>query len=191
MTCYNKDEDGKCLAFSGVECSKQCSGRITRIEDKISMVKAMLEKADSRKLRRKLQVELNMAIQLSIALKEKKFASWMSIYLEDKHRGSGGGQSEGDSNRKTGMKQLMKDNRPVGVKPTRAQLEEYKEALAEWEQAHGKLEKLGRGQLSTSHMDSYTGLPICLEDLEEEQCHGEKTAGGKLRAICKECPWRV
>lgn len=191
MTCYNRDERGRCLAFSGVKCSEDCSARITDPLVKVRMLQCLLEKANAKKLRRNLQVELNMAIQTMIAIREKRFASWMAVYVEDLHRGSGGGQSESDSNRKTGLKQLMKDNRPVGVKPTKAQLEEYKEALADWEEAHGRLERLGRGQLSGDRIDSYIGLPVCIEDKEEETCSGETTSSGRLRAVCQECPWRV
>lgn len=189
MLCYNRDEDGKCLAYSGVKCSESCLARITDIDQKIRMVHELLSKANAKKLKRELQRELQAAIWIKEAIRARKFQGWMGIYFEDLHRGSGGGQSESDSNRKTGMKQLMKDNRPVGVKPTKAQQEEYKAALSEWEEGHERLERLGRSQLSSSKMDSYVGLPICLSDPDNETCCGEKTAKGELRAMCKTCPW--
>lgn len=192
MICYNRDEHGKCEAFSGVECSAECSARITDINVKIQMLEGMLKKAKAKKLTRELKAELQMALMTRHMLREKKFTGWMACYVEDLHRGSGGGQSEGDSNRRTGLKQLMKDNRPVGVKPTKAQLDEYKEALEEFEEAVGeKMEKLGRSQLSSSLMDSYLGTPICLEDVGGEKCLGQKTQKGELKALCKECPWLI
>lgn len=190
MICYNRDDHGKCLAFNGVECSEECSGRITDIDVKIRMIESMLEKAGAKKLTRELKTELQMALWTKKLLREKKFIGWMACYVEDLHRGSGGGQSESDSNRKTGLKQLMKDNRPVGIKPTQAQLEEYKEALAEFEEAVGeKMEKLGRSQLSHSRIDSYLGTPICLEDDGYGRCLGQTTQKGEIRAFCKGCPW--
>lgn len=190
MICYNRDDHGRCLAFNGVECSEDCSARITNIDVKIKMIEGMLEKAGAKKLTRELKTELQMALWTKKLLREKKFIGWMACYVEDLHRGSGGGQSESDSNRKTGLKQLMKDNRPVGIKPTQAQLEEYKEALSEFEEAVGeKMEKLGRSQLSHSRIDSYLGTPICLEDDGYGRCPGQKTQKGAIRAFCKECPW--
>ena len=113
----------------------------------------------------------------------------MSCYLEDLHRGEKGGASESDSNRKTGLKQLMKDNRPVGVKPTKAQQEEYKAALHEFEEQVGeKMEKLGRTSLSHSKINSYTGEPICFVDAGG-YCRGQLTGAGKLAKDCKTCPY--
>lgn len=189
IKCFNRDEKGRCLAYTEAECCKECPARITNIDKKIDMLREMLEKAKAKKLTRELQLELQMALLVRRGIREQKLSGWMSVYFEDLHRGSGGGQSESDSNRKTGLKQLMKDNRPVGVKPTKAQLEEYKEALAEWEDEHGKLEKLSKAQLSSSRMDSYLGLPICITDKESATCQGELTDKGELRALCKECPW--
>lgn len=192
MICYNRDGHGRCLAFNGVECSEGCSGRITNLDVKIQIVKDMLEKATSKKLVRELRTELQMAQDTKRLLHEKKFVGWMACYVEDLHRGSGGGQSEGDSNRKTGLKQLMKDNRPVGIKPSKAQLEEYKGALGEFEAAVGeKLEKLGRSQLSHSRIDSYLGTPICLEDDGSGRCPGRRTQKEELKASCRDCPWLI
>lgn len=189
--CYNRNEKGQCAAFTGVECKEDCPARITDINQKITMLKSMIEKANAKKLTRSLRLELHMALLTRQAIIDGAVKDWMKVYVEDLHRGSGGGSSESDSNRKTGLKQLMKDNRPVDVKPSRSQLEEYQEALAAFEEEHGKLQKLSRGQLSGSRIDSYTGLPVCIEDREGETCPGQKTSSGKLRALCKECPWRI
>ena len=134
--------------------------------------------------------ELEDAYQVKRAIQEGKMEGWMSCYLEDLHRGSGGGQSESDSNRKTGLKQLMKDNRSVGVKPTKAQQEEYKEALHQFEEEVGeKMEKLGRTSMSHSKVNSYTGLPICFVDDGVGTCRGQRSKHGTLAKDCKACTY--
>ena len=100
-------------------------------------------------------MELAEAGEFKLAQNRGKFEDWMSCYLDDKHRGSGGGASESDSNKKAGMKQLMKDNRAIETKLSKTQQEEYKDALQKFEEEHGKLEKLGRSSLSRSTVDSY------------------------------------
>lgn len=191
ITCFNRDKQGICLAFNKGECSEDCSARIADVDSKIDLLRCLLSKAQAKKDRRKLEEELEAAQLVKEAIKAKKLEGWMSCYLEDLHRGEKGGASESDSNRKTSMKQLMKDNRPVGVKPTRAQQEEYKEALHEFEEQVGeKMEKLGRTSLSHSKVNSYTGEPICYTDPGEgDRCMGQRTAAGKLARDCKDCPW--
>lgn len=165
ITCFNRDQRGLCLAYNKGECSEDCPARIANVDSKIELLRCLLARAQSKKDKRKLEEELEAAQLVKEAIKARKLKGWMSCYLEDLHRGEKGGASESDSNRKTSMKQLMKDNRPVGVKPTQAQLTEYKEALHEFEEQVGeKMEKLGRTGLSHSKINSYTGEPICFID---------------------------
>lgn len=189
ITCFNRDQRGLCLAYNKGECSENCPARIANVDSKIDLLRCLLAKAQSKKDRRKLEEELEAAQLVKEALKAKKLKGWMSCYLEDLHRGEKGGASESDSNRKTGLKQLMKDNRPVGVKPTQAQQEEYKAALHEFEEQVGeKMEKLGRTSLSHSKINSYTGEPICFVDAGG-YCRGQLTGAGKLAKDCKTCPY--
>lgn len=177
------------MAYTKPECSKNCQARIVRLEDKAKLLRCLLSQTQSKKDRRKLENELQETIRASQLLLEGKFEGWMGCYIQDLHRGEKGGASESDSNRKTGMKQLMKDNRPVGIKPTKSQLEEYKKALLEFEEEVGeKMEKLGRTGLSHSRMDSYTGEPICFMDAGG-YCRGQLTGAGKLAKDCKTCPY--
>lgn len=189
ITCFNRDQRGLCLAFNKGECSEDCPARIADVDSKIDLLRCLLSKAQSKKDRRKLEEELKAAQLVKEAIKAKKLEGWMSCYLEDLHRGEKGGASESDSNRKTGLKQLMRDNRPVGVKPTKAQQEEYKAALHEFEEQVGeKMEKLGRTSLSHSKINSYTGEPICFVDAGG-YCRGQLTGAGKLAKDCKTCPY--
>lgn len=189
VTCFNRDQRGLCLAFNKGECSEDCPARIADVDSKIDLLRCLLAKAQSKKDRRKLEEELEAAQLVKEAIKAKKLEGWMSCYLEDLHRGEKGGASESDSNRKTGLKQLMKDNRPVGVKPTKAQQEEYKAALHEFEEQVGeKMEKLGRTSLSHSKINFYTGEPICFVDAGG-YCRGQLTGAGKLAKDCKTCPY--
>lgn len=187
--CYNRDRAGQCMAYTKPECSTRCPARINNIDQKINLLQCLLARTQSKKDRRRLTEELKDAKKVKTAVMEGKMADWMSCYMEDKHRGSGGGSSEGDSsNRAKGMKQLMKDNRPVGVKPTRAQQEEYKEALQEFEESVGeKMPKLPRSSMTHSREDSYTGSLICFVDAGGGYCKGQYTAAGNLSKACREC----
>lgn len=189
MVCYNQDVEGHCLAYSGVECSENCSARIKTIEEKISLLNCLLKGAASKKEIRKLKQELMTARMVKYNLDEGKYSGWMSCYIADQHRGTGGGQSESDANAKTSMKQKMKDNRPVGIKPTRAQLQEYKEELQKWEAEHEKLERLSRTSMSHRKEDSYTGVPICFVDHGLGHCNGQRSSRGTLAKDCKECDY--
>lgn len=190
ITCFNRDKNGECLAYKVAECCPECSARIKTVDEKINLLTCLLIKAQAKKDKRRLEEELEAAREVKKAQEAGKLKDWMSCYLEDLHRGEKGGASESDSNRKTGLKQLMKDNRPVDVKPNKAQQEEYKEALAEFEEEHGKLEKLGRTSMSHSRINSYTGVPICFADHGLGKCNGQRSAGGKLHKDCKECSYR-
>lgn len=81
-------------------------------------------------------------------------------YLEDKHRGSGGGGSKNEGGRE--VKSLMKDNSAREVKERmKYEREYYKDALNEFEEQHGKLDKLKPDDgVVRSKIDSYTGDEI-------------------------------
>lgn len=190
ITCFNRDIDGKCLAYNGVECSKNCKARIVRIEDKIALLECLLRMSQANKDRRRLTKELKAAEAVREAQRQKRYEDWMKCYMDDIHRGEKGGASESDSNRKTGMKQLMKDNRPVGIKPTKSQQEEYRKALKDFEEQVGeKMEKLSRTGISRSKIDSYTGIPICFIDSGMGHCRGQQSAGGRIGKECRECSY--
>ena len=190
ITCFNRDKEGVCLAFNEAECCPECSARIKTVDEKINLLICLLVRAQAKKDKRKLEEELDAAREVKRAQEAGKLKDWMGCYLEDLHRGSGGGQSESDSNRKTGLKQLMKDNRSVGVKPTKAQQEEYKEALHQFEEEVGeKMEKLGRTSMSHSKVNSYTGLPICFVDDGVGTCRGQRSKHGTLAKDCKACTY--
>ena len=190
ITCFNRDKEGVCLAFNEAECCPECSARIKTVDEKINLLICLLVRAQAKKDKRKLEEELETAREVKRAQEAGKLKDWMGCYLEDLHRGSGGGQSESDSNRKTSLKQLMKDNRPVDVKPNKAQQQEYKQALAEFEEQVGeKMEKLGRTSISHAKRDSYTGVPICFSDHGIGMCNGQRSAKGTLSKDCRECPY--
>lgn len=189
MICYNQDVEGHCLAYNGVKCSENCSARIKTIEEKIALLNCLLKGAVSKKGTHKLEQELMTARMVKYNLDRGKYSGWMSCYIADQHRGTGGGQSESDANAKTSMKQKMKDNRPVGVKPTKAQLQEYREELQKWEEEHEKLERLSRTSMSHRKEDSYTGVPICFVDHGLGHCKGQRTSRGILVKDCRECEY--
>lgn len=189
VTCFNRDKDGRCMAYKKGRCHNHCKARIPTVEGKIALLTSLLSMAQSKKDKRELEKELEEATKAKATLDAGRFDQWMSCYMQDMHRGEGGGASEGDSsNRAKGMKQLMKDNRPVGVKPTKAQQEEYKAALKEFEDQVGeKMEKLGRTSMTHSRVDSYTGIPICFCDSGMGHCRGQRSAAGKLAKECRTC----
>lgn len=187
ITCFNRDENGKCLAYTMGRCHSHCKARITDIGKKVELLRCLLTNSQSRKEQRKYEKELEIALRLKSAIEEKKFEGWMACYMEDRRRGEKGGASESDANRSTRMKALMKDNRPVDVKPSKAQQEEYKAALEEWEDKNGKLDRLSRSSMSSSRIDSYTQIPICFCDSGEGHCRGQRSAKGHLAKDCKDC----
>lgn len=190
ITCFNRDKEGECLAFNVAECRPDCSARIKTVDEKINLLTCLLVRAQAKKDKRRLEEELEAAREVKKAQEAGKLKDWMSCYLDDLHRGEKGGASESDSNRKTSLKQLMKDNRPVDVKPNKVQQEEYKQALAEFEERMGeKMEKLGRTSMSHSKIDSYTRVPICFADHGLGKCNGQRSAGDKLHRDCRECPY--
>ena len=155
VTCFNRNVKGECLAYTGVECRENCEARITTIQDKINLLSDLLSYARSRTDKAELRKELDEALRVQNAERAGCYEDWMACYYEDRHRGSGGGSSEHDSNRSTGMKTLLKDNRSVGVKPTKSQMEEYQAELNKWEEENEKLPKLARSSLGKSKTDSY------------------------------------
>lgn len=155
VTCFNRNAKGECLAYTGVECCENCEARITTIQDKINLLSDLLSYARSRTDKAELRKELDEALRVQEAERAGCYEDWMSCYYEDRHRGSGGGSSEHDSNRSTGMKTLLKDNRGIDTKPTKSQMAEYQAELNKWEEENGKLPKLARSSLGKSKTDSY------------------------------------
>jgi hypothetical protein len=90
-------------------------------------------------------------------------------YLEDKHRGSGGGGNKNEGSRQ--VKQLMKDNSAREVKDrVKYEREYYQDALHEFEDQHGPLPKLKPDDgITRSKVDSYTG-----EEIEQPVKKGKK-----------------
>lgn len=155
VTCFNRNAKGECLAYTGVECCENCEARITTIQAKIDLLVSLLRYARSRADKFDLRRELDEALRVQEAERAGRYEDWMSCYYEDRHRGSGGGSSEHDSNRSTGMKTLLKDNRGIDTKPTKSQMEEYQRELRKWEEENEKLPKLSRSSLGKSKTDSY------------------------------------
>lgn len=155
VTCFNRDPDGRCMAFKEGVCSPDCSARIPTIEAKIELLVSLIAYSKSKAVTAELNKELAEAEKVQDAEKSGKYEGWMACYYEDRRRGSGGGSSEHDSNRSTGMKTLLKDNRGIDTKPTKSQMAEYQEELGKWEEENGKLPKLARSSLGKSKTDSY------------------------------------
>lgn len=155
ITCFNRDSKGCCLAFNEAVCSCDCEARITTIQAKVDLLTCLLNYARSRVDKAALRRELDEALRVQEAERAGCYEDWMSCYYEDRHRGSGGGSSEHDSNRSTGMKTLLKDNRGIDTKPTKSQMAEYQAELGKWEEENEKLPKLARSSLGKSKTDSY------------------------------------
>lgn len=94
----------------------------------------------------KLRKERKQLTELHTKYMENKGIGygWAKAYSEDKRRGEGGGASESDANARTGLKQLMKDNRSVATKGTQESRDKYKEELQQWEEKNGQLPRLSR-----------------------------------------------
>lgn len=187
IVCYNRDQDGKCLAYNHGVCQEDCPARIKSAAHQVELLNCLIQNTPSKKDQRKLEDERRRVCQALYLEEQGKYEDWMSCYYQDTHRGEKGGASESDSNRATSLKQLMKDNRPVGVKPTKAQQEEYKAALQEWEAQNEKLERLGRSGTTHRKVDSYTGVPICFLDNGTGTCNGSRSSKGMLNKDCKVC----
>ena len=155
VTCFNRNAKGECLAYTRAECCENCEARITTIQDKINLLSDLLSYAKSRTDKAELRKELDEALRVQEAERAGCYEDWMACYYEDRRRGSGGGSSEHDSNRSTGMKTLLKDNRGIDTKPTKSQMAEYQAELGKWEEENGKLPKLARSSLGKSKTDSY------------------------------------
>ena len=63
LICYNRDRDGKCMAYTKPECSQNCQARIVRLEDKAKLLRCLLAQTQSKKDHRKLEKELEETIQ--------------------------------------------------------------------------------------------------------------------------------
>lgn len=148
--CFNIHKNGKsCRALVVSSCPVDCSARIT----------------DERKYMARLQEELAYAIDqgavhsciygIKRSIKEliKKYPPYhfdlpgindrdiKQAFIEDTHRGIGGGSSEGGGR---DNKQQMKDNRAQETKLTRSEINIIKEETEKFEEIHGKLPKLSR-----------------------------------------------
>lgn len=189
IDCFNRDLNGRCLAYNKGDCRENCPARIVTVEQKIDILTSMLSIAQAKKDKRQLENELKLARAVKASKSNGKYSGWMSCYLEDVRRGERGGASEGDANKSTSMKQLMKDNRPVDVKPNRAMNEQYRAALEEWEKENGPLDRLSRTGMGQSKIDSYTGNPICFYDDGLGNCNGQRSHAGTLSKDCKKCAW--
>jgi hypothetical protein len=155
VTCFNRDPYGQCMAFKEGVCSPDCSARIPTIEAKIELLVSLIAYSKSKVVTADLNKELANAKKVQDAERSGRYEGWMACYYEDRRRGSGGGSSEHDSNRSTGMKTLLKDNRGIDTKPTKSQMAEYQAELGKWEEENGKLPKLARSSLGKSKTDSY------------------------------------
>ena len=155
VTCFNRDPKGRCMAFKKGVCSSDCSARIPTIEAKIELLVSLIAYSKSKVVTAELNRELAEAEKVQDAERSGRYEGWMACYYEDRRRGSGGGSSEHDSNRSTGMKTLLKDNRGIDTKPTKSQMAEYQEELGKWEEENEKLPKLARSSLGKSKVDSY------------------------------------
>lgn len=166
MKCFNW-KGYQCCILKVFECPANCKAGIYTPEKYIEMLEEMLaynEKNNNtcgvlRKEIRTLREQYGIYYEINTKDINKSLVGLSRAYYEDTHRGERGGNSEGNSN-PAGMKQKMKDNRPVVCKMNKQQREEIKEATQEFESQHGKLEKLSRSPLSRNKKDSYTGDDI-------------------------------
>lgn len=162
--CYNlKDKRCKVLAVKGCpsNCPKGCSSRVTDPAKYIKTLRDILNynKANPQfcaAIRREIrEVQPDWTEE-----EDEQYKDWQQVYREDLNRGDRGGASESDANNKTSIKQKMKDNRPIECKQSQAERDQVKQATKEWEEEHGKLDKLSRMPYSRNKVDSYTGEPI-------------------------------
>lgn len=196
----------ECSAFLSFQ-KTECSARTTDKGKIILELQEMLEYnilKDNKVMVQKLKRELK-------ALTTIRELDIKQVYKEELKRGSRGGQSESDSNAKTGRKQLLKDNRALETKTTQKDREDYMEAVKDWEEKNGKLDKLRPDDgVSKSKVDSYTGAeipegykPKKPKKTRKPNMKGEKKNGkvktwkcGDPGAInctkdCSTCRWRI
>ena len=145
---------GRCIAYSTLvrNCSSYTSDRLAVIK-LLEGLKANCKSSNNTAESLKKDIT---------ALKRVYEKELKEAYIEDTHRGTKGSNSESDANKKTSMKQKMKDNRPIECKTTVQGMMEYKEALQKFEEEKGiKLDKLQPNDgLTRNKIDSYTGEEI-------------------------------
>ena len=149
--CYNLDDNFKCMAFNQMRCTEKCPARVESLYKLKKLYESLrVYSKDDYRLHSYYTKKLN---DISLELSNFKFdreqeRQIREAYNSDKHRGSKGGSSESDSNRRTNIKQRMKDNRAQECKLTKSQREEIKTLTEQWEAENGKLPKLSRSMLS-------------------------------------------
>ena len=154
---------GKCQALKKLDCSETCWARKTNVSEHLEMLQNIIyyngltNNHDTVWAAQAELSELCERYNIPTEGRGHPMDGWRQVYYEDQKRGKGGGSSEGNVHRNT--KQLMKDNRILETKNNSAERQAYKEAVQQWEEEHGKLEKLGRSSMSRSKVDSYTGDP--------------------------------
>ena len=142
--CYNLDRSYKCMAYTRSDCREDCPARVGSLRQLLKLYRSLMPRAlPPDRAYYEDQIEV---IKQELTIEEDR--QIRAAYNEDMHRGSRGGSSESDSNKRAGLKQMMKDNRPQACKWTHAQRQEIKELTEEWEAEHGKLPKLSRSMLS-------------------------------------------
>lgn len=145
LYCYNVDENYRCMAYSVAQCHAHCQAKIGTLRGLLKLYRSLRSRSLTSGYGSSYHYELDKSIKrIEAILDQEEDKDIKSAYFSDIRRGKKGGSSESDSNRRTGLKQLMKDNRPVECKPTSQEREDLKQALQEWEDEHGKLPKLSR-----------------------------------------------
>ena len=163
--CMN-NVNGRCQALTGIKkCDPDCFARVEDPIIKLRYLFDIYQKSKNHNNRWKIKKEIydfmkehDLGSQNPFHDSSKYFG-WYRCYVEDLKRGEKGGGASQKANT-TGLKQRMKDNRPIECKNTVADREAYTQAIQEFEEEHGKLPKLSRYSLSKSKVDSYTGEPI-------------------------------
>lgn len=147
--CYNVDQDGQCMAYNHMDCKYDCPARISNLGSLRRLYQSLMYRAQGPDLYfYREQIE-----QITKEIQEDQTSDILACLWADQHRGTKGGSSESDSNGRAGLKQKLKDNRPVECKWNSAQREEIKTLTEEWEAEHGKLPKLPRSMLSRGTKD--------------------------------------
>lgn len=155
--CYHKNEKGRCSVLTGVKCSEACSSRIQSAEKYLELLDSLIgyNKGTNPEGYYKLLHERECFLAEHPSLIPTA-DDWYKVYLEEKHRGSGGGSSEQDSNNKTSEKQRMKNNMSDSVKIPLSKRKEIQEMTKKWEEEQGiKLPRLSRSSLSHSKPEEY------------------------------------
>lgn len=149
---WNKDclqyLGGRCKALTVRRCPERCSSMITNPVDYINMLEQLIyyNRFNSNMVGEYRREVAKLRREYGI-MDEDEMGSTSTNF------GKKGSSSEG-KNRSVKRKS---DNRILETKMTSEERKEYREALKEWEEEHGKLEKLGRSSLSNNKIDSYTG----------------------------------